>query len=94
MAENGNSNSSGLSRTTRWVMGLFMSLMLAGNAILFSYASKAHAEISRVKETRVTYRDLDLIRKDLERFKHEIRTDIKANTKAVNEVKGMLRGMR
>ncbi len=92
MAENINGN--GISSTTKWVIGLVVTLLLSGNAIAFLYTSSAHAEISRIRANTVEYRDLDLLRGDLENFKNEIRADIKANTKEVNEMKGMIKGLR
>jgi len=84
----------GMSPTTKWVIGIMFTVILAGNSVLFSYVSRAHAQIDSIKESYVPYRDLELLRGDLERFKHEIRADIKANTRELHELKGMLPGMR
>lgn len=92
MSENGNGN--GVTPTIKWLLGLVITLGIAANATLFTYTAKAHSEVSRMKEIYVEYKDLDSLRKDLEHFKDEIRADIKANTREVTEIKGMIKGMR
>lgn len=94
MSEPTNGNGNGVSPTLKWLLGIIITLGIAANATLFSYTTSAHSELSKLKEIHVNYRDLDLLRKDLESFKDEIRADIKANTKEVNEVKGMIKGLK